>query len=71
MQPAELRIVATSPTCISYRLYVGGRVVWSNRVAPIPAGHEGARARMATWALRNRVRVVEARRVKQKELQRA
>ena len=43
MQPAELRIVRTSPGCISYRLLAAGRVVWSNRVADRPEGHAGAR----------------------------
>lgn len=50
---AELDIIQTSHACVRYRLLVHGRRVWSNRVAPVDAGHEGARARMAAWALRH------------------
>ncbi len=56
---AELHITQTSPTCTRYTLVVVGVVLWQNRVVPCPEGHEGARQRMAAWALRNRVTVVE------------
>ena len=57
---ATLAIVQTSDTCISYRLQdATGRVVWSNRVSPVPAGHEGARKHIAGWALANGYRIVQ------------
>ena len=59
---ATLAIVQTSPECVSYRLQdAAGRMVWSNRVSPVPAGHEGARKRMAAWAVANGYRVVESK----------
>ena len=62
MKVATLQIIQTSDACISYRLHdANGRVVWSNRVSPVPAGHAGARKRMAEWALRNGYRVMEAK----------
>src|SRR3712207_3328161 len=33
---AELVIAQTSANCVSYRLLVEGRIVWSNRVYPRP-----------------------------------
>ena len=59
MRAAELVIVQTTPDCVSYRLIAGGRVVWSNRVYPRPEGHQGARERLAAWALQHGYRVVE------------
>ena len=60
MRTATLAIVQTSDACISYRLHdATGRIVWSNRVYPVPAGHAGARKRMATWAVANGYRIVK------------
>ena len=60
MRTATLAIVQTSDACISYRLRdATGRIVWSNRVYPVPAGHEGARKRMAAWAVANGYRIVK------------
>ncbi len=60
MCTATLEIVQTSDACISYRLQdAAGRIVWSNRVSPVPAGHEGARKRMAQWAVTNGYRIVK------------
>ncbi len=59
MQPAEFHIVRTSPGCLSYRLMVAGRVVWSNRVHDRPEGHAGARRRLADWAHKHGYRVSE------------
>ena len=60
MKVATLAIVQTSDACISYRLHdATGRIVWSNRVYPVPAGHEGARKRMAEWAVANGYRIVK------------
>ena len=56
---AELIIVETSPGHLSYRLMDQGRVVWSNRPYPTPAGDAGARGRMAAWAAEHGYRVVE------------
>ncbi len=59
-QFAELQIVKTSPGCVSYRLIVAGRVVWSNRTfADIPESHAGCRARAHAWALKAGYRIVE------------
>ncbi len=60
MKVATLAIVQTSDACISYRLHdASGRIVWSNRVYPVPAGHAGARRRMAAWAVANGYRIVK------------
>lgn len=59
MITAELTITATSPTCIKYELVADGSIIWSNRVEPSEAGHAGARGRMAAWALKHDVTVVE------------
>ena len=60
MKVPTLAIVQTSDACISYRLHdATGRVVWSNRVYPVPAGHAGARQRMAAWAVANGYRIVK------------
>ena len=60
MRTATLAIVQTSDECISYRLHdESGRIVWSNRVYPRPAGHAGARKRMAEWALKHGYRMVK------------
>ncbi len=60
MQTATLRIVHTSRECACYKLLDGtGRVIWSNRVWDTPAGHEGARKRLAAWAVKHKVKVVE------------
>ncbi len=57
---ATLAIIQTSDACISYRLHdAAGRIVWSNRVSPVPAGHEGARRRMAAWAVAHGYRIVK------------
>ncbi len=56
---AELVIVHTSPTCVSYRLLADGRTVWSNRVSPTTEADRGARERMAAWATQHEYRVVE------------
>jgi hypothetical protein len=58
---AELHITVTSPTCTRYTLVdlAGGVVIWINRVVPTDAGHAGARSRMASWALRHHVIVVQ------------
>lgn len=60
MKTAELEIVMTGESCVRYRLLVAGKRVWSNRVEPSEAGHAGARARMAAWALKAGIQVVEA-----------
>lgn len=57
MSTAELRIVETSIGCTRYTLVAGGKVIWQNRVASHEAGHAGARARLASWALKHRVTV--------------
>ena len=60
MKVARLAIVQTSDACISYRLHdATGRIVWSNRVYPVPAGHAGARKRMAEWAVQHGYRIVK------------
>ncbi len=56
---ATLEIVQTSPQCVSYRLVVDGRIVWSNRVYPVPEGNAGARRRLAQWADAHGYRVIE------------
>ena len=61
---ATLEIVQTSQDCISYRLSVAGRVVWSNRVYDRPEGHQGARRRLQAWAERHGYVVVEGKEVK-------
>jgi len=61
MQPADLHIVRTSPGCLSYRLMVAGRIVWSNRVHDRPEGHAGARRRLEAWAAEHRYTVSERR----------
>ena len=58
MRTATLEIVQTSDDCVSYRLLVDGRIVWSNPVYPVPEGHAGARRRMAAWAVANGYRVI-------------
>jgi hypothetical protein len=61
LQTAELHITQTSPTCTRYTLVdQAGEVVWSNRIVPCPEGHAGARARMASWALKHKVTVLQA-----------
>ncbi len=61
MQPAELEIVSTSPQCVSYRLRVSGRIVWSNRAfADIPESHAAVRRRLEAWARKHGYRVIEA-----------
>lgn len=57
---AELHIDATSATCVRYTLVADGRRIWSNRVEPSERGHQGARTRMAAWALSHDVTIVEA-----------
>lgn len=57
---AELHITQTSPACTRYTLVEAGRVIWINRVIPCPEGHEGARRRMASWAIAHRVTVKQA-----------
>ncbi len=64
MQPpiAELVTVQTSPGCVSYRLIVAGRTVWSNRAfADVPESHAGCRARAHAWALKAGYRIVEGK----------
>lgn len=51
MTVATVEIKTTSRDCVRYRLLVDGKRVWSNRVNPDARGHEGARSRMAAWAL--------------------
>ena len=59
-QLAELQIVRTSDACLSYRLIVAGRTVWSNRAfADVPESHTACRARARTWALKNGYWIVE------------
>lgn len=54
-----LEIRQTSRTCIRYMLRdLKGKRIWSNRVVPTEAGHQGARARMSSWALQRGYRVV-------------
>ncbi len=68
MKVAALAMVQTSEECISYRLHdATGRVVWSNRVYPVPAGHAGARKRMAEWAVANGYRIVKGAPMEQTE----
>ena len=62
---AELVIVQTSTTCVSYRLVANGRVVWSNRAAPGPEDELAALDRMAAWAKRHGYRVLGPRPRKQ------
>jgi len=57
---AELHIDQTSDTCVRYTLVADGAIIWRNRVSPDEKGHEGARARMAAWAIRHHVTVTEA-----------
>ena len=60
MKTAELHMIRTSAGCISYRLVVDGRTVWSNRTfADVPASHEGARGRLQAWARAHGYWVVE------------
>lgn len=60
---AVLSVLQTSSTCVRYQLLdANGRRLWSNRVEPSDRGHAGARARMAAWALKHRVTVVERHR---------
>ncbi len=59
MRTATLEIVQTSDDCVSYRLLDGERIVWSNRVYPVPEGHAGARRRMAEWAVKHGYRIVK------------
>ncbi len=64
MQHATLTITRTSHECASYRLTdAAGRVVWSNRVYDRPEGHQGARERLAAWAVKHGNRVVERKEV--------
>lgn len=56
---AELHITQTSAGCIKYELRANGKRIWSNRVVPTDAGHQGARSRMAAWALRHNITVTE------------
>ena len=64
MSNATLTIVHTGHACASYRLTdATGRVVWSNRVYDAPQGHQGARERLATWAVRHGYTVVERKEV--------
>lgn len=60
MTRAEIRITTTSPTCVRYELIADGKRIWANRVEPSEAGHAGARARMAAWALKHKVLIQEA-----------
>ena len=60
MRTATLTITQTGPECARYALQDGtGREIWSNRVYDTPAGHAGARARLASWAVKHQVRVIE------------
>ena len=61
MRTATLTTVQTSPGCVSYRLTIDGRTVWSNRVADRPEGHAGACRRLAAWAVAHGYRVVEGK----------
>lgn len=54
---AELHITVTSSSCARYTLVEAGAVIWSNRVYDRWEGHEGARARLASWALKHRVTI--------------
>ena len=67
MCTATLKIVQTSDDCVSYRLLVDGRIVWSNRVYPVPEGHAGARQRMAEWAVNHGYRIVKGVPMEQRE----
>ncbi len=58
---AELVIVQTSANCVSYRLLVVGRIVWSNRVYPRPVDDMAALERMTGWAKQHGFRVVGPR----------
>src|SRR3954449_7565691 len=60
MRTAELHIVMTSADCVRYQLIADGKVSWSNRVEPSERGHQGARSRMAAWALRHGVTIEQA-----------
>ncbi len=58
-QIAELTVINTSAACVSYRLIVAGRVVWSNRAhADVPESHAAVKARMKAWAEARGVRIV-------------
>lgn len=59
VQHATLNITITSPGCARYRLLdSSGRMLWQNRVTNAPAGHAGARERMAAWAVQHGYKVV-------------
>jgi hypothetical protein len=60
---ATLTVTQTSAQCVAYRLVdAQGRVIWRNRVYATPAGHQGARRRLARWAEAHGVKVVEGKR---------
>ncbi len=60
MRLAELNVVRTNETCVSYRLRVLGRIVWSNRAyADVPESHAAVRRRMEAWAAEHGYRVSE------------
>jgi hypothetical protein len=56
---AHLLIITTSPGCVSYRLIVDERPVWTTRAYPTAAGDAEARERMARWATAHAYRVVD------------
>lgn len=62
---ASLLITQTSPGCVRYRLVdSAGTVLWQNRVEASDRGHEGARSRLAAWALAHGVTVKQAQRAR-------
>ena len=56
---AELRIVRTSPECLSYRLVAAGRPVFPTRAYNFGPAEQEARRRVEAWAQQHHYRIVE------------
>ena len=57
---AELRIVRTSPECLSLRLVANGRTLYTTRSYDFGPAVDEARRRAAAWAAEHGYRIVES-----------
>ena len=56
---AELRIVRTSPECLSLRLVANGRTLYTTRSYDFGPAVDEARRRVEAWAQQHHYRIVE------------